>query len=119
MQEAKLPQGDKKVEESVQLSKEDHERYLRRIFELRLGASGEKPSPFPQTLPEMEKYIVAGLKVPDDQLRLLAIDRANEVLHYLADKGGIGTERLFVVEPQALATQGPEERAAAVRLIIK
>ncbi len=119
LQEAKLPQGDKAVEESVQLTPQEYERYLTKIFELRLRAFGAPPSPVPQTLAEKEDYLVGTLKVADDQLRLLAIDRANQALQYLAGQGGIAPERLFVIEPQALAAEESGPGAAAIRRMIK
>lgn len=119
LQEAKLPKGDKAVQESVQISQEEHERYLRKIFALHVRASGATPSPVPQTLTEMEDSVVATLKVADDHLRLLAIDRANQALQYLAENGRIAPERLFVVEPQTLAAENSGPGTAAIRLMIK
>ena len=53
------------------------------------------------------------------QLRLLAIDRANQALQYLAENGRVAPERLFVVEPQALAAENSGLGVAAIRLMIK
>jgi uncharacterized protein involved in outer membrane biogenesis len=117
MQEAKIAPGDKAAEALVQLSPEEYERFLRKIFTLRLKASGVTPPPQPQSVTAMEDYVVAGIKVPDDQLRLLAIDRANQAVRYLAEQGNIAPERLFVVEPQLGGVQ--EEAQPAVRLAIK
>ncbi len=51
-------------------------------------------------LDEMEKLLKAWIKVSDEELRLLAIQRAENVLGFLLEKGPVEAERLFIIEPQ-------------------
>jgi hypothetical protein len=47
---------------------------------------------------EMEKLMLTHLVVTDDDLRILADQRAQDVKEHLV-KAGVGAERVFVVEP--------------------
>ena len=46
---------------------------------------------------EMEKLIVANASVSDEDVRLLAQQRAQEVKNWLVDKGQVPAERIFVL----------------------
>jgi hypothetical protein len=49
---------------------------------------------------EMEKLLRDNIVITEDDLRLLALDRANAVKLFLAETGQIEAERLFIIEPQ-------------------
>ncbi|VAW33658.1 hypothetical protein MNBD_DELTA03-1108 [hydrothermal vent metagenome] len=74
---------------------------------------------------EIAARIIAGIKVPDDELRLLAHERATNVKKYLVDSGKIKAERLFVLEPEitpASAKKSPDgKKGGSMRaeLVIK
>jgi hypothetical protein len=53
---------------------------------------------------EMEKLMLTYLNVSDDDLRLLAQRRAQEVKEELT-RGKVDAERIFVVEPKSLAAE--------------
>ena len=52
--------------------------------------------------PEIEKLMLTHLQVTDDDLRILAGQRAQDVKDHLT-KAGVGADRAFVVEPKMLA----------------
>jgi hypothetical protein len=55
--------------------------------------------------PEMEKLILANLRVEDDDLRALALQRATAVQTTLSKQASVGADRLFLV-PARLDTTG-------------
>ncbi|MCK5229501.1 MAG: hypothetical protein KAR13_04500, partial [Desulfobulbaceae bacterium] len=72
-------------------------------------------------LEEMEKLLMAWIKVSDEDLRLLAIQRANNVLGFLLENGPVEAERLFIIEPQVESSEDADEQAAGmqVEMVIK
>lgn len=75
----------------------------------------------PLTIEVMENSLLQKITVTDEDLRLLAIRRANNVLDFLAEKGPVESERLFIIEPKAPSEQKTDaaEPTARVELIIK
>jgi flagellar motor protein MotB len=61
-------------------------------------------------VPEMEKLMYAHLQVTDDDLRLLAQRRARAVKDYLIASKQVEPERVFLVEPKALAPEKKEKQ---------
>lgn len=64
---------------------------------------------------EMEALLLAGLRVEDAALRELALERAQSVSQWLASKGGISVERLFVVAPR-LTAEDIKDKGAPTRV---
>jgi len=64
----------------------------------------------------MEKLLRENIIITDDDLRLLAIQRANAVKSLLVEAGPVEPERLFVIEPETGADQNTSQR---VEMIIK
>jgi hypothetical protein len=60
--------------------------------------------------PEMEKLILAHIRITDDDLRLLSQARAREVRRFLVGKGAVAPERIFLTEEGR-----PDERKEAAR----
>jgi len=119
----KFKELSKKKGETVSLDKitvapEEYETYLKEAFK---EADIEKPKNilgFAKKLPpeEMEKLLRDSITITDDDLRLLAIQRANAVKSYIAAAGPVEPERLFIIEPQA----GKDETGAPqVEMTIK
>ncbi len=78
-----------------------------------LGIAKDLPSA------EMEKLMLTHLTVSDDDLRLLAQQRAQEVKDQLA-KAKIEPERIFVVEPRSLAAEKKDKlKGSRVDFVIK
>jgi hypothetical protein len=61
-------------------------------------------------VPEMEKLMYTHLQVTDDDLRLLAQRRARAVKDYLVASKQVEPERVFLVEPKALAPEKKEKQ---------
>jgi len=64
----------------------------------------------------MEKLLRDNIIITDDDLRLLAIERANGVKSFLVETGQIEPERLFIIEPK---TAEGETGALRVDMTIK
>lgn len=52
-------------------------------------------------VPEMEKLILASIQVGDDELRLLAQQRAQTVKAWLLEQGKVPAERVFLLAPRS------------------
>jgi hypothetical protein len=71
-------------------------------------------------VPEMEKLMHTHLQVTDDDLRLLAQRRARAVKDYLVASKQVEPERVFLVEPKALAPEKKEkQRDSRVVFVLK
>lgn len=83
-------------------------------------AAANKTKPFPSRT-EMEQYLLSGIKITDDDLRLLAIQRANKVSEFLIKTGKVEAERIFVVEPQIAPPEKGDSKSdtAQVKMVIK
>jgi uncharacterized protein involved in outer membrane biogenesis len=62
-------------------------------------------------VPEMEKLMLTHIRVTDDDLRRLAMERASRVRDRLAGSGKVEPGRIFLVEPKTL----PPERKEKLR----
>ena len=91
--------------ESIIVTPEEYPVYLKRAYK-------EEKFPKPRNIlgmakslpvPEMEKLMLTNLKVTEEDLRVLAGERARAVRDYLLQSGELGRERVFIVEAKALA----------------
>ena len=64
---------------------------------------------------EMESLLLASYSVDDEALRALANRRAETVKEWFAGKGGIASERMFVVAPK-LTADGIQDKGAPTRV---
>jgi hypothetical protein len=97
----------KKKEEAASLDEiiiepEEYKTFLKKAYK---KATFEKPKNalgFTKRLPpeEMEKLLRDNIIITEDDLRLLAIQRANEVKSFLVEAGPVEPERLFIIEPK-------------------
>ena len=97
---------------------EEFEKLLKKAYK---EATFEKPKNalgFTKKLPseEMEKLLRENIVITDDDLRLLAIQRANEVKSFLVETGPVEPERLFIIEPKTVADASGAQQ---VEMIIK
>jgi hypothetical protein len=99
----KGPQPPSSVD-AVTVGAEEYAGYLERAFEEELtrrprpkekGRSGKGPS-----VGEMEAWVLGGIQVSDEELRLLANARAQAAKEWLAGPGGVAAERIFIVAPK-------------------
>ena len=108
-----LVRKGEKVEsvDAIVIGKEEYDRYLKRAY------SAEKfPKPrnivgLEKGLPneEMEKLMMTHITVKEDDLRLLAMKRAETVSEALRDKGEFEPGRIFVVEPKTLEPEAKKD----------
>lgn len=104
--------------EEIAIGPADTEKYLKGVY--RETDLPDKPRNFigmQKDIPpaEMEQRLLAGYRVDDNTLRELANDRAQAVKDWLAKKGGIAPERLFVVAPK-LGAEGVQGEGARTRV---
>jgi len=111
------PVKDGKIPE-VAVSAEEYPGYLKNAYRLALkqgtreqreAAAKLKPANAAEEQAQMEAFLLGNIQVADEDLRLLALERANTVLAQLVDVGKVEPDRLFVVEPELPAV---EEEAA-------
>lgn len=102
----------------LELSPEEYPVFLAQAYQsARPAAATLKPGTVapPPSVAEMENFLLAAIKVGDDQLRLLALARANQVLSSLMAGNKVEPGRLFVIEPRT----GKDGGTAQVELVIK
>jgi uncharacterized protein involved in outer membrane biogenesis len=90
--------------DEVVVTSEEYPKYLKRAYKSEkfpkprnfLGIAKDIP------VPEMEKLMHDNIEVTKDDLRLLALQRAENVRDYLQKKGKVEANRLFLIEPDTL-----------------
>jgi len=88
--------------DEIVIEPEEFEAFLKKAYK---AATFEKPKNalgFTKRLPpeEMEKLLRDNITITDDDLRLLALERANAVKSFLVETGTVEPERLFIIEPK-------------------
>lgn len=97
--------------DEIKIDPQERERYLTQVY---------KAEPFPKprnviglikTLPaeEMEQLLLTHTSVKENDLKLLAAERARAVRDLLLKSGQIQPERVFIVEPKNLAPDKKEK----------
>ncbi len=99
--------GDKKTVklEEVVIREAEYEKYLKKAYDAEkfpkprnfIGLAKKLP------VPEMEKLIYTHLEVKDDDLRLLAGQRAMNARDAILASGDVTADRIFIVESKYLA----------------
>ncbi len=101
---------------AVKVEPAEYEKYLRRAY-------GEEKFAKPRNMiglakdlpvPEMEKLMLEHTQVADDELRMLANERAQSAKEWLITQGKVPAERVFVVAPK-LTAEGIEDKGSATR----
>jgi hypothetical protein len=98
--------------DEIIIEPDEYETYLKAAYK---EASFDKPRNFlgmAKGLPpeEMEKLLRDNIKITEDDLRLLAIQRANGVKSLLVSAGPVEPERLFIIEPEIAAEESTTPR---------
>ena len=90
--------------ESVTVTPEEYPLFLKRAYEAEKFPKPRNFIGFAKNLPvpEMEKLMLANLKVTEEDLKALAAERARAVQSYLLQSGQIEPERIFIVEAKTL-----------------
>jgi uncharacterized protein involved in outer membrane biogenesis len=116
--------------QGIEVSAEEYPRYLKQAYskaletaedEVRKESLPGNPANQAEALARMEAFLLEGIKIEDEELRLLALDRANTVLGYLIEPGKVEPGRLFVIEPHLVRPEGEEaqESQTQVELLLK
>lgn len=103
-------------QEQIIVEPEEYETFLKKAYR---EATFEKPKNFiglDKKLPaeEMEKLLRDNIIITWDDLRLLAIDRANAVKTFLVEAGPVEPERIFIVEPTIAEGEAGFQRAEMI-----
>ena len=98
--------------DQIIIEPDEYETYLEEAYK---EANFDKPRNFlglAKRLPpeEMEKLLRDNIIITEDDLRLLAIQRANAVKSFLTEAGPVEPERLFVIEPEIAADESTAQR---------
>jgi len=98
--------------DEVKIETQAYEKYLTKAYK-----ASDIPKPRDalgriKKLPvaEMEKLLYTDIDITDQDLRLLAHERANIVENYIIDSEKIDPKRLFIVEPASLADQEDKDK---------
>ena len=101
---------------SIDLNKNEHDRYLEKLYK---GEKFKKPRNmigFAKTLPpeEMKQLMVDNTPITEDDLRNLAQRRADLIRNYLQDQSIISADRIFLIAPklnaEGIKDKGPTSR---------
>lgn len=101
---------------AVSVEPAEYEKYLRRAYGEEkfakprnvIGLAKELP------VPEMEKLMLEHTQVADDDLRLLANERAQAAKEWLVGSGKVPAERVFIVAPK-LTAEGIKDKGGPTR----
>jgi hypothetical protein len=97
--------------DEIRIAPEEYPKYLKMAYK-------EEKFPKPRNIigfakdlpvPEMEKLMLTHIEVKDDDLRLLASQRAQKVKEYILKSQKVEQERVFLVEPRSLQPEKKEK----------
>ena len=102
--------------DEITIGSDEYETLLKKAYK---EADFQKPKNvlgFSKKLPpeEMEKLLRDNIIITDDDLRLLAIERANGVKSFLVETGPVEPERIFIVEPKKEEGENGAQRAEMI-----
>ncbi|MBN1277110.1 MAG: DUF748 domain-containing protein [Deltaproteobacteria bacterium] len=100
--------------DDLKLTDEEYEYYLRTAYYLEYpSGKKEKQSEEEKVSPgDMESRLRENIKITEDDLRLLASERAGAVKNYLVYEGKVSADRLFLVQTASLMPEEVEKHKA-------
>lgn len=100
--------------EDIVVDAKDYPRYLERAYRSEKFPKPRNLVGMVKELPveEMEKLMMANMKADDEALRDLAGRRARKVSEWLTQEGKIPGERVFILQPNLAAKEGPQNDKA-------
>ncbi len=114
------------VLDKMVLSLEEYQKLLKQAYDEEIMSDPEKNKTLKAvndpslTIEEMESIIRGQMTVTDDELRRLAMDRAQGVKNFLLQDGSVSADRLFLSEPDTLSpAKKAEFKAARVELNVR
>ncbi|MDH5297370.1 MAG: hypothetical protein OEW26_09595, partial [Nitrospirota bacterium] len=91
--------------EQIELNPEEEGRLLSELYVEKFGTQPQTPAPSSEgkalglpTLEQMQAKLLEGLQVEDEQLRLLAQQRAQGIREFLIQEGRVPGDRVFLTE---------------------
>jgi uncharacterized protein DUF748 len=110
LQQRKFVQGSSSAREGmsleqIELSPEEEGRLIAEVFAEQFGsqpnmlASPEGKTPDIPSPEQMRSKLLESIKVEDEQLRLLAQERAQGIREFLIQEGKVSGDRVFLLEP--------------------
>jgi hypothetical protein len=97
--------------EEITIGSDEYEKYLTKAYKAEKFKKPRNMVGLAKKLPpsEMAGLILEHIEVRDDDLRLLALQRAQRVKDYMLRSGKIEAERIFLIEPKSLAPDKKED----------
>jgi uncharacterized protein involved in outer membrane biogenesis len=97
--------------DEVKIEKEEYPKYLKMAYKQEKFPKPRNILGIAKNLPvaEMEKLMLTNIKVTDDDLRQLALQRALTVKDQILKSKQIDPERIFLVEPKSLSPEKKEK----------
>ncbi len=97
--------------DEVVIKPEEYPKYLKKAYK---AGKFPKPRNFlgiakALPVPEMEKLLFTHIEVTTDDLRLMALERAQNVKEYLLKTNKVTADRLFLTEPKSLPPEKKEK----------
>ena len=107
--------------DAVVVDKTEYEEYLKRAYRAEKFDKPRNVFGFAKDIPaaEMEKLMLANTQVSDEDLRVLANQRAQAAKAYLVDKGHVASDRIFLVTPGLDAAGVKEGKPTRVDFSLK
>jgi len=111
---AKRGEAPASVDEVV-LEEKEYPVWLEKAYKKEKFAKPRNALGFAKDLPaaEMENLMLANVTVTADDLRLLALSRANAVKDYLTGPGKVDASRIFVLEPGEKSAESNDKARAS------
>lgn len=109
------------VLDEIKLDDAEYARHLETVYK---ASNFEKPKNIiglNKSLPvdEMKQLVLANTEVSDEALNELAEERANAVLHWLIEQGGVPSERIFMLETHLESASAAEKSYSKVAFTLK
>ncbi len=103
-------EGETPSLDSVTVTDQEYPKYLKEAYKAEkfpkprnfIGIAKDLP------VPEMEKLMLTNMKVTDEDLKQLAIERAQAVRNYLVQSKKVDQERLFIVDAKTIEPEKKE-----------
>ena len=107
--------------DEVVVEADEFERYLWRAYKAAPFAKEKNMLRMVKKIEpvEQERLLRDFIKVSDDELVLLARNRARQVMAHLTAKGPVEAQRLFLVDPQVIQHDPASEKSRQVEMKIK
>lgn len=100
--------------DEVEIPAKDYQKYLERAYKAEKFPKPRNMIGLVKDLPveEMEKLMMANMKADDEALRDLATRRSKAVGEWLTREGKVAAERVFFLQPNLSAKEGPQNDKA-------